>query len=435
LSLFLSILFALICLASLFYLKKRFIIVIPLVNLAGDSLLSATEASGFFQSGNIRAIILILYIAYYFFYYRIRLNRTDMYVLIFLIYLAIIVVLNYHYLNYALTLSSKVFIIFSLFIVAHHCITETRILQGLNRFVLISLGISYLSLILFQLFHYGESQYLAETFYEGGGGAPTVYIVFMLLVFPIYLQSNKKLPKILIPVIYAVGIIFVLLSVKRLSILSLFAGLLIQLLYLSNRKRIIPLILTIAVVIFVATPVFYTQLEERVQYRLEITGSKEDPRIEETRILYNEFVNGYFTSTLTGFGFDNGIRFYREETGEYSRGFHTFYAILLHNTGIIGFILFLAMIYRILNRFIRYHRFLKKDPEWKLYRIVAVSLFVSYFLQIASFGFNFISIISLIFIYLGAFIGIAEKKLQRHAESVISQADKAINLELRQKPV
>jgi hypothetical protein len=204
---------------------------------------------------------------------------------------------------------------------------------------------------------------------------------------------------------------------------------------MSNRKRIMPLILTIAIVIFVATPVFYTQLEERVKYRLEITESKEDPRIEETRILYNEFFSGHFTSIMTGFGFDNGIRFYREETGEYSRGFHTFYAILLHNTGIIGFILFMAMMFRILNRFFRYHRFLKKDPEWKLFRITAVSLIVAYFLQIASFGFNFISIISLIFMYLGAFIGIAEKKLQRHAETVMRQSGESAGVKLREQPV
>lgn len=434
-SLYISILFALICLGSLFYLKKNFIIVIPLINLAGDSLLNATEASGFLHSGNIRAIVLVLYIVYYLFYYRIRLNRTDLYVILFLVYLAVIVLINYHYLAYALTLSIKVFIIFMLFIVAHHCITETRILQSLNRIVLISLILSYFSLMLFQLFRYGESQYLAETFYEGGGGAPTVYIVFMLLVFPIYLQFNKKLPKILIPLIYAAGIIFVLLSVKRLSILSFFAGLLIQLLFMSNRKRIVPLILIIAVIIFMATPVFYTQLEERVKYRLEITESKVDPRVEETKLLYNEFVNGHFTSIMTGFGFDNGIRFYREETGEYSRGFHTFYAILLHNTGIIGFILFLAMIYRIFNRFFRYHRFLKKDPEWKLFRIVAVSLIVAYFLQIASFGFNYISIISLIFMYLGAFIGIAEKKLQHHADSVMNQFNKMTIQELQKQTV
>jgi hypothetical protein len=417
LSLYISILFAIVCLASLVYLKKRFIIVIPLINLVADSLLSATEASGFFQSGNIRAIILILYIFYFFSYFRIKLNKTDLYIIVFLVYLAVIVIFNYHYLNYALNVSIKIFIIFSLFIIAHHCITEFSLLQSLNRFVLISLFLSYFSLILFQYFRYGESQYLEETFYEGGGGAPTVYIVFMLLVFPLYMQFNKKLPKILIPLIYAAGIIFILLSVKRLSILSFFSALLIQLLFLGRKKGILPAILIIIIIILVASPVYYKPLEERIRFRVETTEGKVDPRIEETIILYNEFINGHFASILTGFGFDNGIRFYREDTGEYSRGFHTFYAILLHNTGIIGFILFILMIFRILQRFFRYHKFLKKDPDWKLIRIVSISLIVAYFLQIASFGFNYITIISLIFIYLGALIGLAEKKLEKLVES------------------
>jgi hypothetical protein len=427
LSLFLSILFALVCLASLVYLKKKFILIVPLINFVGDSLLSATEASGFFHTGNIRAIILILYIFYFFFLFRIKLNKTDLYLIIFLVYLAVIVILNYRYLNYALTVSIKIFIIFSLFIIAHHCITELRLLQSLNRFVLISLILSYFSLILFQYFQYGESQYLDETFYEGGGGAPTVYIVFTLLVFPLYLQFNKKLPRILIPLIYAVGIIFILLSVKRLSILSFFSGLLIQLLFLGRKKGVLPAIITITILILLTSPIYYKSLEERVRFRVEVTEEKVDPRVEETVLLYNEFINGHFTSILTGFGFDNGIRFYREETGEYSRGFHTFYAILLHNTGVIGFILFMLMIFRILKRFFRYHRFLKKDPDWRLIRIVAISLIVAYFLQIASFGFNYITIISLIFIYLGAFLGLTEKKLEHMVESTSTSRDKTIH--------
>jgi len=95
-------------------MKNKFIIVVPLINLIGDSLLAATEASGSFHSGNIRAVILVLYISYYFLYFRIKLNKTDVYVFLFMVYLACVVILNYNYINIALTTSLKIFIIFSL---------------------------------------------------------------------------------------------------------------------------------------------------------------------------------------------------------------------------------------------------------------------------------------------------------------------------------
>lgn len=167
-------------------------------------------------------------------------------------------------------------------------------------------------------------------------------MAYLLTAAPLILYLNPK-HKRLIVILSVIIFILVFVQLKRISIIAILVGLLLNLFFSRNRINIFFGLILSSLFLFIAYPIFENTLQKQVkarERRLSTQNFEEEGRYQETFVVLNEIV----------FSGDPALLFFGKEVfnspGNYANGrygrrmIHNDYNVILHGSGVVGLILF-----------------------------------------------------------------------------------------------
>ena len=180
---------------------------------------------------------------------------------------------------------------------------------------------------------------VGNLFTEGLNSMAYVLVATPLIIH--FRPKNKRLIFILAIIIF----VLVFVQLKRISILAVLTGLMIQIIYSKNRISLVFGLVASALIMLVAFPIYESILS--VQYkvrerRLTTVNIEEEGRYQETFHAFNETI---FSNDLKLFLFGKEVF---NSPGNYANGkfgprmIHNDYNMILHGSGVIGLLLFIT---------------------------------------------------------------------------------------------
>ena len=378
----------------------------------------------FISSGSVLTIIIpsifVLYSSWINIKYSKYLSHNKI-IYIYIIYIAILVYFSSN-IPYSLKNVLKSFVPLFYFGVAIAFVNNYKALNRLFKSMII-LGILFIAnLIISNLFNLGGSSYSADetdylqtgSIYSEGLNSMGYYLILLPAIIQLYPFKRQYEKRIVLLMCFAI-FISLLLVLKRGSLLIVFSGYIILLLFsqFKQRKRLIKTLLFSALALVLSFPLYEKMLYERInvrQDRLQLDSYESELRHTENELVIKDiFYSGnkvwlFFGHEVLNSAGNYGGGVYRE------RQLHNDYAQLLNGSGIIGLSLYFLMNISILTYYLKLRKKIlcaglygKKE---RLLNMVFWAFFLVYFIL----GFSG-SIDSLIynpirFIFLGAIIGI-----------------------------
>jgi hypothetical protein len=206
------------------------------------------------------------------------------------------------------------------------------------------IGVLYiLNIIISTFFNIKGKSYSGEIFDVGNVFTEGLNsMAYLLTAAPLILYLNPKHRRIII-ILSVIIFILVLVQLKRISILAILTGLLINLFLSRNRINIFFGLLISSLILFIAFPLFESTLQKQVkarERRLSTENIEEEGRYQETFVVLDEIV----------FSGETALLFFGKEVfnspGNYANGrygkrmIHNDYNAVLHGSGIFGLFLF-----------------------------------------------------------------------------------------------
>jgi hypothetical protein len=283
----------------------------------------------------------------------------------------------------------------------YFCLNES-ILQKINTSYLLLALIVCINIVLANIFGFGSSDYLEESFYFGATDVNiTKQLSIVLLSSPVILMvNNSRRERLFAIIILITSLVFSILGLKRGVILALLSGFMIYSILGTYKGMILRNLMIIFFILFVTFPLYQPVLLPRYESRrAEMEQLEEDARRIETMEVLQAFKQGNISHKLIGSQLFNSQAFFNTE-----RPLHIDYNVILNGSGIIGLIIYVLMyVFLILdNR--KGFRFNKKDFFYRnlnavFWALIAASLIISISGSIHAFTFR-----SMLFFYLGALI-------------------------------
>jgi len=305
-----------------------------------------------------------------------------------------------------------------MFPLAYTFIDDLDKLKLFMKSFLLSYIIIASNLIIANVFRIGGSSYVADSFYEGTGGDSISYSIIFVVLTPLIVKlfKDKKNSKITTQVLFYVAILIVIISVQRTAIVLTALAILSQIFFLNSRKNFITVLL--GVVILTATYPYYedlllTRIAKRVGV-MERKGFENEARFVELGVAIDAFKNGSARHILLGSELHNQRTMSSGDLRRYGiahRTFHTMFANYLYGSGILG----LFMAYLIFIRF-----WLSTYRTNKFYfnnireiKVIALLFIMIWFIKNQSFGIWAITNNSILFIFIGAVLGLYNRNLYK----------------------
>lgn len=169
-------------------------------------------------------------------------------------------------------------------------------------------------------------------------------MAYLLAATPLIIHLNPRYRRWII-LIAVIIFILVLVQLKRISIIAIFIGFLVNLIYSGNRFNILFGLIVSSVMILVAYPLFEDTLDKQVkarERRLSTQNYEEEGRYQETLAVIDEII---LSSNPNLFFFGKEVF---NSPGNYANGrygkrmIHNDYNVILHGSGIIGLLLFVC---------------------------------------------------------------------------------------------
>lgn len=382
-----------------------FVLAIPVINAIASN---TTEyfASDIFNTGNLRALIIGLFAAWFVFT-RIPNEGLPRFLLLYLGYYLLLVLFATDRIT-----SGNLYFKFLMGIVmlpiGYYYINSISRLELLLKVLLATLGLHVLNIIIANIFQLGTSDYLDETFYFGAGRVNItknmLILVFMLPATMLFIRKYRKPVLIL----YVVAFLMTIIGIKRSVLISAAAGILT---YLAVRQQFTLLIRTVlitsvAVLIMVFLfPGFIDLFRSRFEARGERVELSEETietegRLSETEAVFGAWKTGSFRHKLTGSEVFNDRLYFNTP-----RMLHTDYMIILNGSGLIGLFLWFYLFVRIIREKNRYYRGLRNHILFREINAVFWVLLVAQLILSVSGTIYAIELRSLIFLIWGAFLG------------------------------
>lgn len=389
-----------------------FVLAIPIINVIADSTQNYFT-QGLASPGYLRAIIILLFILIHFKDY-FRKNNINSLILISLIYFFLLGFFSSDF-TYSQSVFLKYFIATMMFPVGYFYFKSRDRFGRLVKTFMGMLGIYILFLIVSNIFSLGTSDYLAESTYFGASRVNvTKAMMILILISPLSFRfESKKTLRNLDIFIIVVGVIFILLGVKRSAVLGLFIGYFVYFMLAPNKTKLTKGIFLLSLILFLASPLYYDTLIQRIQARQEVgrfdvkQADEEESRVLELRATIDAYVNGNLSYKLFGAEFFNGTAYFKT-----SRMLHTDYATVLSGAGIVGFILFLLIFFLILVRSFYFRRRFKLDPEKQDIMAVSVVLVLAVMITGISGTVTSVGLRSIAFMFWGASFSYLDKELK-----------------------
>ncbi|MCF8410865.1 MAG: hypothetical protein K9G31_06160 [Crocinitomicaceae bacterium] len=207
------------------------------------------------------------------------------------------------------------------------------------------IGILYIvNIIISTLFNIKGKSYSGEIFDVGNVFTEGLNsMAYLLTAAPLILYLNPK-HKRLIVILSVIIFILVFVQLKRISIIAILVGLLLNLFFSRNRINILFGLIISSLFLFIAYPLFENTLQKQVkarERRLSTQNFEEEGRYQETLVVLDEIV----------FSGNPALLFFGKEVfnspGNYANGrygrrmIHNDYNVILHGSGVVGLILFI----------------------------------------------------------------------------------------------
>lgn len=286
----------------------------------------------------------ILLTTFYYFISNYKSTKLFNILLAFLIYISFLSIFSSKFLYSLSNIASAAIWIFILPISFFLINNMTKFRRLLNSIALI--GVLYiLNIIISTVFGITGKSYSREIFQVGNIFTEGLNsMAYILIATPLILHLQPK-NKRLIFIIAIIIFILVFVQLKRISILAIIIGLMIQVVYSKNRISIVLGLVVSVLVMLVAYPVYENALN--LQYkvrerRLTTSNIEEEGRYQETFHAINETI---FSNDLKLFLFGKEVF---NSPGNYANGkygprmIHNDYNMILHGSGVIGLLLFIS---------------------------------------------------------------------------------------------
>jgi hypothetical protein len=206
------------------------------------------------------------------------------------------------------------------------------------------IGVLYiLNIIISTLFNIKGKSYSGEIFDVGNVFTEGLNSMsYLLAAAPLILYLNPKHKRFIL-ILSVIIFILVIVQMKRISIIAIAAGLVINLFMSRSRINIFYGLIISSLILFVAYPLFENILQKQVkarERRLSTENIEEEGRYQETFVVLDEII----------FSGDPALLFFGKEVfnspGNYANGkygrrmIHNDYNVILHGSGILGLALF-----------------------------------------------------------------------------------------------
>jgi hypothetical protein len=276
------------------------------------------------------------------------------------------------------------------------------------------IGVLYiLNILISTFFNIKGKSYSGEIFDVGNVFTEGLNsMAYLLTAAPLILYLNPKYRRIII-VLSVIIFILVLVQLKRISILAILTGLLINLFLSRNRINIFFGLLISSFFLFIAFPLFESTLQKQVkarERRLSTENIEEEGRYQETFVVLDEIVFSGETALLF-FGKEVFNSPENYANGKYGRRMiHNDYNVILHGSGVVGLILFVIwpipifLFYRKIKIYVKFYFEDKKLFDYMNVTFISF-LIMGYILSISG-GVNAILFNSIRMAVLGAILRI-----------------------------
>jgi hypothetical protein len=291
--------------------------------------------------GLVRGFIIILLIGYL--VKDVKFSGAGLAIIFFLLYIFILITRNTNFL-YALNQLSGVAISLLMFPVAlSHFDLETG-LPKLRKCIFVVLFILIVHFIWAQIFSFGRDAYGLNV-YLGGGGIYQAYTIAYILLFLPFIIATTSPARIrnyeLVAVILSV--IPVLMIFRRAAVLSLFFGIIIFILFTKERTSFLKYSFVACILFIPAMPYAFETVSQRLEARsLDIEQQQMSRRGGEIPLIVNVLGTSEMDRVLFG-----SEMFDYKTLANTDRSLHVDIARLVIGAGIIGFLLYLSVFFRI----------------------------------------------------------------------------------------
>lgn len=314
-----------------------------------------------------------------------------------------------------------------MFVIGFHFITSPIKFLFLQRAFLISVISIIIYFAVSNVLGIGKQSYRDESVFFGEGGVNiTKSIVIFIIGIPLYLRfENKNKYKIIALIALLVGVITVLLGMKRSAILAMSFGFLFYTYLTPYKTRIVRNVPLILLVLFLASPYYVPIIEKRFEARrgrVSMTVNQLKENESEGRLLEIQYtIEQTFESIdRTFFGFNV---FMKKDYQGRKRMLHLDYTNMLGGAGLIGLVLFILVYVKIIQRQLFYKTVLGNSLLSKeIFATTASLIAVQAFLSIGG-TMQGVNQRGYILLYLGALMGISLSliKLKITQESATKQ--------------
>ena len=388
---------------NLFY----FILIIPVLNVVSS--IATPFFPGGLNPGVLRGILLTVFLAWY----LVAKYKQSKYTNVLMIYTVYIFILCWfsEEVNTSFYIYNKFFVSSLMFVIAFENVRSPKRFLLMQRAFLISLGAIIIYFAFSNVAGIGNQSYQDDSVLFGESGVNiTKSIVIFLIGIPLYqrLEPSARY-KLLATGILLIGIVTILLGMKRSAILATGFGFLFYTLLTPYKSRLIRTIPIILILLIVSAPYYLPIIEKRFearQERVSMTVDQLQQNETEGRVL--EF---YFTLDDT-FGEGNVARalfgfdvFLKKDFMGHKRMLHVDYNNMLGGAGMVGLFLFIFVYVRILQDIFRIRGFLKESLLIREIFATSVALVaVQAFLSLGG-TMQGINLRGYILMYLGALLG------------------------------
>lgn len=325
-----------------------FILIIPIFNVVFS--LATPFFPGALNPGVIRGIVLTLFLFWYLFVvYRKHSLTTP--TIVFVFYLFVLCWFSSEPLT-SLYIYNKVIITSLMFIVSFQAFNSLEKLNLLLRAIVIALLLQELYFLFSNLTGIGKGSYMDDSvlFGETGVNMTKAMVVFVLTI-PTFLriEENRRW-KLLAFILLLVGILIVILGMKRSAILALMFGFLAYLVFTPFKSRIFQFLPLVLLIIILTSPLYFPIIEKRFQSRQErvsmtynqLQESETEGRMLEVKFTIEDALEEGALRLF--FGFDV---FLKKDFNGHKRMLHVDYMNMLGGAGVVGLGLFLYLYYKI----------------------------------------------------------------------------------------
>ncbi|MDR6967858.1 hypothetical protein J2X31_001872 [Flavobacterium arsenatis] len=389
--------------------KKLIQYIIPINVLIDISLL-------FFEKGGVIPIIRALFLLFIIIKLAIENPQNTKYYkwnLIFCFYVLINVLFSTD-IAQSLSISLKIIISMLTFIIGFNTFNSFKGLKKLNESMVIVLAILMINFIISSVFKLGEAVYSEEdTFLVGNLRDSWNLFTYSILVVPLLLFQNIKNKKntIIVFSLAFFNFVILLLSIKRIAIVGVVLGLLMQLYLTFQLKRIARYLFILGFVFILSMPLYQDLLFSRLEARsgrFESGSLESEARYLETGFVWSETLS--FQNPIKSFfgleGFNSVGNYAEGKFGD--RNLHVDYNLIVNTIGLVGLLLYFMVFVEVYRNYLKFKNIKTKIPIKVLNRFKALFLVFLFLPFFTSFGGQMyhVTFKMVIFIYLGAILGL-----------------------------